>query len=199
MVLYHSQVTVSMISVKYAIIMAVAAFAAGSIFASPVPQAIAAIIATDVQCTGCVGTSDLAGNAVTAAKIKDSEVKAAEIAANAVGASEIATDAVGATEIQGVTKLIFQKYTLTNAQATRVIGPNDLIAVPFFLPGIAPGDNFIATFNDVSGAASCTVVAGQFIVSADQAGVALDNICDVAGPPGAGAYISIIVFANNFT
>jgi hypothetical protein len=31
-----------------------------------------------------VGTSDIAGNAVTAAKIKDDEVKAAEIATDAV-------------------------------------------------------------------------------------------------------------------
>ena len=69
-------------------------------------QAIAAVIATDVQCAGCVGTSDLAGNAVTAAKIKDNEVKAAEIA----------TDAVGAAELQGVTKLLFGQCVPTNAQ-----------------------------------------------------------------------------------
>src|SRR5574338_587180 len=101
-----------MISTKLASIIAIAAFAGGSLFAPPVQQAIAAVIATDVQCTGCVGSSDLAGNAVTAAKIKDGEVKAAEIAANAVGSSEIAADAVGANEIQGVTKLMFQKYVL---------------------------------------------------------------------------------------
>ena len=59
-----------MISVKYASIFVVAAFAAGSIFAPPVQQAIAAVIATDVQCTGCVGTTDLAGNGVTSAKSK---------------------------------------------------------------------------------------------------------------------------------
>src|SRR5574338_614047 len=86
-----------MTSVKIASIPAVPAFAAGSFLASPVQQAIAAVIATDVPCTGCIGTSDVAGNAITAVKIKDGEVKAAEIA----------TDAVGAAEIQGVTKLAF--------------------------------------------------------------------------------------------
>src|SRR6185503_5972321 len=106
-----------MISLKYALIMAVGAFAAGSFFASPLPQAIAAVIATDVQCTGCVGTPDLAGSAVTnaklangavnSAKIADNSITAADIGANAVGVSEIATDAVGAAELQGVTKLLF--------------------------------------------------------------------------------------------
>src|ERR1044071_5116857 len=86
-----------MISIKIVSIIAIGAFAAGSLFAPPVQQAIAAVIATDVQCTGCVGTSDVAGNAITATKIKDGEVKAAEIA----------TDAVGGAELQGVTKLLF--------------------------------------------------------------------------------------------
>ena len=54
-----------MISLKVGIIMA-AMFAAGAFLAPPVQQAIAAVIATDVQCTGCVGTSDVAGNAITA-------------------------------------------------------------------------------------------------------------------------------------
>ena len=49
---------------------AIAAFVAGaSIFASPVPQAIAAVIATDVQCTGCVGANDIATSAVTTTKL----------------------------------------------------------------------------------------------------------------------------------
>ena len=102
-----------MISLKLGAII-IGAFAAGAFVMSPVPQAIAAVIATDVQCTGCVGTADLAGNAVTAAKIKDNEVKAAEIAANAVGSSEIATNAVGAAELQGVTKLVFTECSINN-------------------------------------------------------------------------------------
>jgi hypothetical protein len=98
-----------MISTKIASIIAAAAFAAGSFFAPPVQQAIAAVIATDVQCTGCVGTADLAGNAVTSAKIKDQEVKTEDIAMNAIGsarirdnevkAQDIAPDAVGSSKI----------------------------------------------------------------------------------------------------
>jgi len=90
-------------------IIAVAAFAAGGFVMSPVPQAIAAVIATDVQCTGCIGTADLAGNAVTSAKIKDGEIKTDDIAASAVGslrikdndvkAQDIAPNGVGTSEI----------------------------------------------------------------------------------------------------
>src|ERR1044071_1599412 len=96
-----------MISLKMGLAMA-AMFAAGSFLAPPVQQAIAAVIATDVQCTGCVGTSDISGNAITAAKIKDGEVKAADIA----------TDAVGAAEIQGVTKLLFGQCVPTDDEKT---------------------------------------------------------------------------------
>lgn len=74
-----------MISVRIATIIALGAFAAGGFVMSPVPQAIAAVIATDVQCTGCVGTADLGGNAVTSAKLKDGEVKTEDIAASAIG------------------------------------------------------------------------------------------------------------------
>src|SRR6185436_786754 len=99
--------------------MLVAAFVAGSFVASPELRAYAAntVFSTDIV-DGQVMTADIAGNAVTAPKIKDGEVKAAEIAANAVGSSEIAADSVGASELQGVTKLIFQKCELTEAQAT---------------------------------------------------------------------------------
>src|SRR6185503_7991815 len=79
-----------MISVNIASIVAAAAFAAGSLFAPPVQEAIAAIIATDVQCTGCVGTSDLSGNAVTSAKIAAGGVANSDIAANAVTGGKIA-------------------------------------------------------------------------------------------------------------
>jgi hypothetical protein len=78
-----------MISLKMGLVMA-AMFAAGSFLAPPVQQAIAAVIATDVQCTGCVGPSDLAGNSVTSAKIKDGEVKAADLGSNSVNSGKIA-------------------------------------------------------------------------------------------------------------
>src|ERR1051325_7178516 len=124
-----------MISVKIASIMAIAAFVAGSLFAPPVQQAIAAVIATDVQCTGCVGTSDVAGSAITAAKIKDGEVKAAEIA----------TDAVGAAEIQGVTKLMFGRCVLTSAESSISIDPGTFLGINCTISGVALGDTAVAT------------------------------------------------------
>lgn len=45
--------------------MLVAAFVTGFFLVAPLQQALAAVIATDVQCNGCVGTPDLASNAVT--------------------------------------------------------------------------------------------------------------------------------------
>ena len=89
--------------------MLAAAFVAGSFFASPELRAYASTIANDVICTGCVGTADLAGNAVTSAKIKDGEVKSEDIALSAIGsarikdndvkAQDIAPSAVGTSEI----------------------------------------------------------------------------------------------------
>jgi hypothetical protein len=123
-----------MVSAKIASIIAVAAFATGTFFTSPVQEALAAVIATDVQCTGCVGSSDLAGNAVTAAKIKDGEVKAAEIA----------TDAVGAAELAGVTKLLFGECAITsNAQ---IIG-GGVTSPSCAISGVDPDDRAIAILN----------------------------------------------------
>ena len=150
-----------MISLKMALVSAVA-FAGGAFFVSPVPQAIAAIIATDVQCTGCVGTPDLAGNAVTAAKIKDGEVKSADIGFaavtnddialdtidsfmiknNALLAVDLAPDSVGASELQGVSKLIFAKcIPFYN------IKPGEIQGRDCSVPGVAAGDFVVVTAN----------------------------------------------------
>ncbi|HKU48489.1 MAG TPA: hypothetical protein VJP79_00940 [Nitrososphaera sp.] len=115
----------------------IGAFVAGAFIMSPVPQAIAAVIATDVQCTGCVGTSDVAGNAITAAKIKDGEVKAAEIA----------TDAVGAAELQGVTKLIFAQCRADSAEATKVVNAGQQTTVSCSISGVDFDDSAIVTMN----------------------------------------------------
>lgn len=79
-----------MISTKYTAIIAVTAFISGSFLASPELRAYASTIANDVICTGCVGTADLGGNAVTAAKIKDGEVKTTDIGNGAVNSAKIA-------------------------------------------------------------------------------------------------------------
>jgi hypothetical protein len=138
-----------MISLKYAILMGVAAFAAGSFFAPPVQQAIAAVIATDVQCAGCVGTSDLAGNAVTAVKVKDGEIKAAEIA----------TDAVGAAELQGVTKLLFGQCKPDPATASSSYTPGNGPTVICNITGVDGDDSASATLNDTD---PCFAIRGAY-------------------------------------
>ena len=137
------------------------------------------MIATDVQCTACVDTSDLACNAVTAAKIKDGEVKAAEIA----------TDAVGAAEIQGVTKLLFGRCILTSAEAVISINPGITLAINYTISGFATGDTAVATFNQLS---SCFQVA-QVNPNTGQVTVFLYNEFSTIQQPGS-ARIGVVVF-----
>jgi hypothetical protein len=126
---------VNMISVKYASIIAVAAFVAGSFVASPELRAYAAntVFSTDIK-DGEVKTPDLASNAVTGAKIKDGEVKAAEIA----------TDAVGGAELAGVTKLLFGECTITNND---LLGAGVSTAPACGISGVDSDDRAIAILN----------------------------------------------------
>jgi hypothetical protein len=169
-----------MISTRIALIMAVAAFAAGGFVMSPIPQAIAAVIATDVQCTGCIGTGDVAGNAITAAKIKDNEVKAAEIA----------TDAVGASELKGVTKLIFAHCELTTGEATFVYTPGDFDGIDCSITGVDSSDTVVATLDKSS---HCFHVEGA-VAETDNVQVTVRNGCSTAQTIGLGSFIGIIVF-----
>jgi hypothetical protein len=76
---------------------------------APEQLAEATAAASDLVCSGCVGTTDIADSAVTSAKIGSSQVGNSDIASNAVGsgkiadgqvkAPDIATDAVQAAEI----------------------------------------------------------------------------------------------------
>jgi hypothetical protein len=158
----------------------VAAFVAGSFFASPVPAAIAAVIATDVQCTGCVGTADLAGNAITAAKIKDNEVKAAEIA----------TDAVGAAEIQGVTKLLFGQCVPTTTQKTMTVPVGQALEVTCNITGVDGDDSFSATLDH----SQICFEASSGLASTDKISVFVKNDCSVPASMGSNASIAVIVF-----
>jgi hypothetical protein len=169
-----------MISVKIASIIAIAAFATGSFFAPPVQQAIAAVIATDVQCTGCVGTSDLAGNGVTAAKIKDSEVKAAEIA----------TDAVGAAEIAGVTKMLFAKCEISDAVGNTNVPSGEAVGVGCNINGVTADDQIVANANWVG---SCFATGG-IVPGTNHVSVALLNTCNYTDNVGTKGYISLIVY-----
>lgn len=177
--------------------MVAASFIAGAFLASPELRVYASTIANDVICSGCVGTSDLASNAVTAAKIKDGEVKAADIATDAVGASEIATNAVGAaeiaanaigaSEIAGVSTLVFAECTKTsNNNAPPGTGPIFFCDVA----GVGSGDVAIATINgDANGCFAVT----KTNVGTNQVTLFVGNTCPVNRVLGT-ATIAIIVF-----
>ena len=179
-----------MVSIRLATIIAIAAFASGGFIMSPVPQAIAAVIATDVQCTGCVGTPDLAGNAVTAAKIKDGEVKAAEIATNAVGASEIATDAVGGSELIGVTKLLFGRCVPTSDQRTTVMDSNDFEDVNCTISGVDSDDSVVANLNL---SVPCFYTSDA-VAETNNVQVVIVNGCSTPQAPGLLSSIAVIVY-----
>jgi len=170
-----------MISAKYTVMIAVAAFIAGSFVASPELRAFASTIANDVVCTGCVGTSDIAGNAVTAAKIKDGEVKAAEIA----------TDAVGAPELQGVTKLLFGECTITQDTP---LAANGTIVKSCVISGVDSDDRAIVTPNDASDSTGerCLRLISAEATTGSVALVYVNN-CNAAAKLGT-ATIGIVVY-----
>lgn len=153
-------------------------------------RAYASTIANDVICTGCVGTSDLAGNAVTAGKIKDNEVKAAEIASGAVGASELATDAVGAAELQGVTRLLFAQCSLNNAEQNMLLGEGAGFAKSCQVNGVDGDDTAVAI---VTAGGSCIGVTRADALT-NSVSVFIRNMCISDTIPEPGAAIAIIVF-----
>ena len=171
-----------MITVKYASILVLAGFAAGSFFSPPVQQAIAAVIATDVQCTGCVGTADLANNAVTSGKIKDGDVQTVDIAPSAIGSARIkdndvkeqdlAPDSVGGSEVIGVTKLIFADCTIPTSLSVPDRGTRNVNCV---VPGFAPGDRVVAT---EGGMFFCFDIRYAGAGSAGNVTVVIRNECD---------------------
>lgn len=89
----------TVISVKYTAIIAVAALVSGSFLASPELRAYASTVANNVICSGCVGTSDLAGNAVTSLKIMNGEVNTDDIAGSAVTNAKLTKGAVNSATI----------------------------------------------------------------------------------------------------
>ncbi len=168
----------------------VAAFVAGSFVASPELRAYASMIANDVICSGCVGMTDLAGNAVTAAKIKDGEVKAAEISSNAVGSSEIAANAVGASEIAGVSKLIFAQCDVDDTEGQINLVPRQSLGLTCPVEGAFNGDNVIATFKQVP---SCIDIEAAEAYE-DTVTVVVQNDCTIDAVVGVRSEISLIVF-----
>ena len=169
-----------MINLKIGAII-IGAFVAGSLFSPPVQQAIAAVIATDVQCTGCVGTADVAGNAITAAKIKDGEVKAAEIA----------TDAVGASELQGVTKLVFAQCKADSTESANMVPAGSEMALKCDIAGLDDNDSVLATLNN---SGNCFEINRAAVSSEGSwVNVVLHNQCQITINPGA-VTIGIVVY-----
>ena len=152
-------------------------FVVGAFLASPELRAYASTIANEVTCSGCVGTSDLASNAVTSAKIKDGEVKAAEIAANAVGASEL----------QGVTKLQFTSCSVSNPTtfpAGIIYNPSGCI-----VSGLTSSDRVIVTKEHGN---TCWVVSAA-VPREGYVDIYLMNACDTTQTLGTVTF-SVIVY-----
>jgi hypothetical protein len=76
-----------------------AGFIAGLAILAPQQLAEAAVTATDVICSGCVGTSDIADSAVTTAKIGSGQVGNSDLATDSVTTAKIGSGQVGNTDI----------------------------------------------------------------------------------------------------
>ena len=170
--------------------MLAAAFIAGaSLFASPVPQAIAAVIATDVQCTGCVGNGDIAGSAVTTTKLASNSVNGGKVTDQSLSAADLGPDSVGASEIKGVTKLLFAKCT-TNP-GTRAAGSG--LAVNCNVPGAAAGDLAVAMSHSPPSLTYCFMATTAGGTATDVVTISLANFCSSTLDPGTVEF-SIIVY-----
>jgi hypothetical protein len=164
-------------------VVSVAAFLAGSFIASPELRAYAANTVRSIDIVdGEVKTADLGNNAVNAAKVKDGEIKAAEIA----------TDAVGAAEIQGVTKLLFAKCSLTSAEEDIMDSPGSARIFDCNISGVASGDQAIATINRVGGNACFAIT--HTTTEPGAVNVFVKNTCDFSERYGDGTFFSLMVF-----
>lgn len=186
-----------MISIKYASIIAVAAFVSGSFVASPELRAYAAntIRSTDIV-DGQVMTADLANNAVTSAKIKDGEVKTDDIAPSAIGslrlkdndvkAQDLAPDSVGSSELAGVSNFLFGSCSTTHST---VVVPNGFAIVICPLAGLVGGDNVIVQKQHANG---CFFVINAF-AQTNQVQMFMQNICNSNQAPGSMTF-SVIAY-----
>ena len=93
--------------IVFVLVAAAAAVSVGYITAlailAPEQLAEATVTASDVVCSGCVGTTDIANSAVTGAKIGSGQVKNSDIGANAVTSGKIADGQVFSSDIADVT------------------------------------------------------------------------------------------------
>lgn len=94
--------------------------------------------ATDVTCTGCVGETDLASQAVTTTKIKDGTIKAADIQNGSVTSDKIANGTVAKKDLtpqlaglidNAVTNITIQRVEATGASVAGAECPSGRIPV----------------------------------------------------------------------
>ena len=175
-----------MINVKYALVI-VAAFAAGSFLTPPVQQAIAAVIATDVQCTGCVGNADLASSAVSNSKIASNAVTSSKITDGTITAADLAADSVAASEIKGVTKLLFATCSFSTGN---VPADSSLTGIGCSVPGADLFDRVVGT--TIAGH-PCLIISRAQGFSTDTIAYDLRNVCPNSLPP-TGVTTAFIVF-----
>src|SRR5918999_189781 len=89
--------------VVFVLVLAIAVVSVGYIMAlailAPQQLAEATAAASDLVCSGCVGTSDIADSAVTGSKIGSGQVANSDIATNAVGSAKIGSGQVANSDI----------------------------------------------------------------------------------------------------
>jgi hypothetical protein len=161
----------SMIAYPKVLGIVIAAFVAGAFVSSPELRAFAA---------NTVGSADIINNSIQSVDIKDGEVKAADIA----------TDAVGPAEIQGVTKLLFAKCVLTDAEGNKNINPGEGLGKLCNIAGVTTADQAIGTLNWGN---SCFAVS-QILPQVGGVQVVIQNTCTSVQNPSEGSFISLIVY-----
>ncbi|MGH9879220.1 MAG: hypothetical protein ACRD5H_16440, partial [Nitrososphaerales archaeon] len=162
----------NVISVKYASIIAVAAFVAGSFVASPELRAYAAATIT---------SADIVNETIQSVDIKNGEVKAADIGA----------DAVGGSELQGVTKLLFGQCVLTSGENFEVVLPGNGLLIGCNISGVDSDDSASATMTSGS---NCFAVTRADASSSSGVIVIIRNVCKTNQIPGSGSEIAVIVY-----
>lgn len=158
-------------SVKYASIIAVAAFVSGSFVASPELRAYAA---------ATIGSADIIDESIQSVDIKNGQVKASDIGAGAVGGSELI----------GVTKLLFGQCVLTSGEGSTSVGASGVLGITCTISGVDTDDRAVATYNLGN---ICFEVA-QAITQSGSVAVYLRNDCTSTEQLGSGGKIGAIVY-----
>jgi hypothetical protein len=179
-----------MISIKYASIIAVAAFVFGSFVASPELRAYAA---------NTVGSADIINNSIQSVDIKDGQVMTNDVAPSAIGslrikdndvkAQDLAPDSVGSSELAGVSNFLFGSCSTTHST---VVVPNGFAIVICPLAGLVGGDNVIVQKQHANG---CFFVINAF-AQTNQVQMFMQNICNTNQAPGSMTF-SVIAYKPN--